>query len=103
MAGGVTSLLSMALRRRYDDGGQRTRRSLLSHKRWASAVVPRDPLGHALLEGSSQCILEGRQREVGMPAHRGAVHIWCPACNPVRRPPCWTVPCSPHALSSSPA
>ena len=95
MAGGVTSLLSMALRRRYDDGGQRTRRSLLSHKRWASAVVPRDPRGHALLEDSSQCILEGRQREVGMPAHSGAVHVSCPACHPVRRPPCWTVPCSP--------
>jgi hypothetical protein len=57
---------------RCDSCGQRTRRSLLPHAKRAGAVVPRGPLGHALMEGSDQRILEGRQRWVGTPARGGA-------------------------------
>jgi hypothetical protein len=59
MVGGVTSRLSVVLRRRCDACGQRTRRSLLPHEGRAGTMVPRGLLGRALREGSRQRILEG--------------------------------------------
>jgi hypothetical protein len=81
----------------------KARRSLLPHEGQAGTMVPRGPAGRALREGSSQRILEGRQRRVSTPARggagvarwSGAGHAGCPARHPVLRPPCGTVPHSP--------
>jgi len=68
----VTSLLSVALRRRYAYGGQRTRRSLLPHAGRAGAVVPHGLLGHVLMEDTVYASWRGGT--AGW-AHRHAV-VW---------------------------